>query len=84
MCCFLTENLQFNTKEQCAKCLKKVLTGKKVLEKEGLEIGHLRGNLASGHITCVYDILMTKFIACIVDIVDFLDKLEVKKTLTNT
>ena len=49
MCCFWAERLKFNTKWQCAKI---PLTGKKVLEREGLEIGHLRGNLTSGHNTC--------------------------------
>ena len=29
---------------------------KKVLEREGLEIGHLRGNLTSGHNTCVVEV----------------------------
>ena len=34
---------------------KKSWLEKKVIEKEGLEIGHLRGNLTSGHNTCVLE-----------------------------
>ena len=50
MCCFWAERLNFNTK--CKVCSFGCQEKIERCSIEGLEIGHLRRNLTSGHNTC--------------------------------